>query len=412
MTIANDTHLWPEPGVSRVPYRIYNDPEVYADEQRRLFRGQTWNFLAMDSEIPKPGDYRSTFIGDTPVIVVRGKDGAINALVNRCAHRGNLVCVSRAGNAEQLTCVYHNWSYDLAGNLTSVAFRKGVNNKGGMPADFDMARHGLQRLRCESYGGLVFATFGDKTPPLADYLGEEMRANIDRVVGRRMVLLGTYTQYMANNWKLYIENARDSYHASLLHMFQATFRMNRLSMQGGIKLSNRGWHHVSYSIAASEKGDQEYSGKGLRAVMEGYQLADDSILDRWDEFPCGTTLAIQSIFPNLIVQQIFNSIALRLCLPKGPGACELVWWILGTADDTTDQRAIRVRQSNLIGPGGLISMEDGVVGGWVQRASKNEEGESTLLEMGGRDVEPSREGRATEVSIRGFWNGYRDTMGI
>jgi hypothetical protein len=195
-------------------------------------------------------------------------------------------------------------------------------------------------------------------------------------------------------------------------MFQATFRMNRLNAQGGIKLSNRGWHHISYSIAATDKGDADYKDKGLRAMMEGYQLADDSILDKWDEFPCGTTLAIQAIFPNLIVQQIYNSIALRLCVPKDEGHCELVWYILGAADDTPEQRAMRIRQSNLVGPGGLISMEDGVVGGWVQRASKREEGKSTLLEMGGRDVEPSKEGRATEVSIRGFWNGYRDTMGV
>ena len=412
MTMTNDTRLWPEPGVSQVPYRVYSDPEVYADEQRRIFRGPTWNFLAMESEIPNPGDFRTTYIGDTPVIVVRDKDGQINALVNRCAHRGNLVCITRAGHAEQLSCVYHNWIYDLAGKLTSVAFRKGVNNKGGMPADFDMASHSLQRLRAESYAGLVFATFDAKTPPLVNYLGADMRANIDRVVGRKMVLLGTYTQYMANNWKLYIENARDSYHASLLHMFQATFRMNRLNQQGGIKLSNRGWHHISYSIAATDQGDADYSGKGLRAMMEGYQLADGSILDKWGEFPCGTTLAIQAIFPNLIVQQIFNSIALRLCVPKDEGHCELVWYILGAADDTPEQRAMRIRQSNLVGPGGLISMEDGVVGGWVQRATKREEGKSTLLEMGGRDVEPSKEGRATEVSIRGFWNGYRDTMGV
>src|SRR4029079_12448236 len=128
MTIVNDTRIWPDPGVSRVPYRVYADPEIYAQEQQKLFRGPTWNFLAMASEIPNPGDFRPTDIGATPVIVVRGKDGGINALVNRCAHRGNLVCITRAGNAEQLSCVYHNWTYDLAGKLTSVAFRRGVNN--------------------------------------------------------------------------------------------------------------------------------------------------------------------------------------------------------------------------------------------------------------------------------------------
>jgi phenylpropionate dioxygenase-like ring-hydroxylating dioxygenase large terminal subunit len=344
--------------------------------------------------------------------VLRDEAGAVGALVNRCAHRGNLVCIKRGGNAERLTCVYHNWTYDLHGSLKSVAFGKGVGKKGGMPADFDPAKHGLRRLRAATYRGLVFATFSDAAAPLADYLGAEMRANIDRVVGRRMCVLGTYSQYMRNNWKLYMENVRDSYHASLLHLFFTTFRLNRLSMTGGIKLSDRGWHHISYSIAATDREEEEYAEGKLRSVNDGFRLADRRLLDQWPEYPCGTTLAIQSIFPNFVVQQTSNSIALRLCLPKGPEGCELLWWLLGAEDDTADQRRMRIAQSNLVGPGGLISMEDGVIGSWVQRATKGERADSALLQMGGRTVEPSENSRATEVSIRGFWNGYRDLMGI
>jgi phenylpropionate dioxygenase-like ring-hydroxylating dioxygenase large terminal subunit len=203
---------------------------------------------------------------------------------------------------------------------------------------------------------------------------------------------------------------RDSYHASLLHLFQATFRINRLSMDGGIKLSDRGWHHISYSIGATDREEAEYSADKLRSVSNEYTLSDPSLIDKWNEYPCGTTLAIQSIFPNFVVQQISNSIAVRLCLPKGPEECELLWWVLGTEDDSEAQRQIRIRQSNMIGPGGLISMEDGVVGGWVQRGTRGDKDKSSVLEMGGRTVEPSKESRATEVSIRGFWNGYRDCM--
>ena len=232
------------------------------------------------------------------------------------------------------------------------------------------------------------------------------------VLGREIVLLGTYNQFMPNNWKLYMENVRDSYHASILHMFQATFRINRLSMKGGIRLSDRGWHHVSYSVAETDREEGQYNSKRLLSVKDGYLLADPSLVDGWREFDCGTTLAIQSIYPNFVVQQIYNSIALRLCLPKGPEECELMWWILGYADDSDEEREARIRQSNLVGPGGLISMEDGVVGGWVQRGSKRDPEKTTIVEMGGRDVAPTEEGRATEVSIRGFWRGYRDLMGV
>jgi phenylpropionate dioxygenase-like ring-hydroxylating dioxygenase large terminal subunit len=403
---------WPDDGVSRIPYQIYTDPNNYEREQESIFRGPIWSFVGMGQEIENPGDYQTTYIGDTPVIVLRDLDGEVQVIVNRCAHRGNLVCISKEGTTEELTCVYHNWRYDLQGNLQSVAFGKGVGKTGGMPDDFDQSKHGLQRLRTETYAGLIFATFSDTVAPLGDWLGEEMRENIDRVVGRGMVLLGTYSQYMPNNWKLYMENVRDSYHASILHMFQATFRINRLSMKGGIKLSDNGWHHISYSIAETDREEDQYDSKKLRAVKDGYSLADPTLVKGWREFDCGTTLAIQSVYPNFVVQQITNSLALRLCLPKGPEECELLWWVFGTPEDTDEQRDIRIKQSNMIGPGGVISMEDGVVGGWIQRGTRRDHDKTTIVEMGGRDVASSAEGRATEVSIRGFWRGYRDCMGI
>ena len=358
------------------------------------------------------GDFRTIYIGETPVIVVRDDTGEVRVMVNRCAHRGNLVCVGTEGHVKELTCVYHNWRYDLQGKLINVAFGKGVDGKGGMPEDFELGNFGLQNLKTYSYAGLIFASFSDDPVAFEAFLGHEMLENMERVVGRDMELLGTYTQYMPNNWKLYMENVRDSYHASILHMFQATFRMNRLSMKGGIKLSDNGWHHISYSVAETDKEEHQYNSKTLLSVKDGYLLSDPRLVDMWREFDCGTTLAIQSTFPNFVVQQIYNSIALRLCVPRGPEECELMWWILGCADDTKEQRDVRVRQSNLVGPGGLISMEDGVVGGWVQRSSKQDPEKTTILEMGGRDVAPSEDGRTTEVSIRGFWKGFRDLMGV
>ena len=404
---------WPGEGVSRVPYRIYSDPGIYEAEQDRIFRGPVWHFVMTDREIPEPGDYRRARIGDTPIVLVRGADGAVNAMVNRCVHRGNLVCIDEAGSVDgRLTCVYHNWTYDLSGRLTSVAFQKGAGGKGGMPADFDLSAHRMTPLRAAVYRGLVFVTLSAETPPLEDYLGPEMRANIDRVVGRDMTILGTYTQSMANNWKLYMENVRDSYHASLLHLFFTATRINRLSMEGGIRLSDRGWHHISYSIAATDREEPEYDPEKLRAADDGYDIADPRIVRGWPEYDCGTTLAIQSVFPNFVLQQTLNSIALRICTPNGPDACELSWRILGCADDSEAERAARVHQSNLIGPAGLISMEDGIVGSWVSQGIRRDPDKASLLEMGGRDVAPSPGSRATEVSVRGFWQGYRDLMGI
>ena len=159
---------WPGEDCSRVPYQVYTDPDIYALEQERIFRGPVWNFLALETELPNPGDYKNTWAGGNPIIVVRKPDGAISAVVNRCAHKGALVCYKPHGNVKELTCVYHNWVYDLDGKLTGVAFKRGVGGKGGVPENFDQSQHNLERLRVETYGGMVFGTFSDKTPSFPD----------------------------------------------------------------------------------------------------------------------------------------------------------------------------------------------------------------------------------------------------
>ena len=87
---------WPQQGNARVPYRVFADPEIYRAERDRIFLGASWQYLGLADELPEPGDYKTTFLGETPVIVTRGEDGEIHAMVNRCAHRGNLVCLKSA----------------------------------------------------------------------------------------------------------------------------------------------------------------------------------------------------------------------------------------------------------------------------------------------------------------------------
>ena len=113
---------WPSNGISEVPFRVYTDQDQYRREQERLFLGSTWHYLCLEIELSKPGDFVSTTIGETAVIAVRDAKGAINAFVNRCVHRGNLLCLERAGNVKEFACIYHGWVYNHAGNLTGVAF--------------------------------------------------------------------------------------------------------------------------------------------------------------------------------------------------------------------------------------------------------------------------------------------------
>jgi anthranilate 1,2-dioxygenase large subunit len=405
---------WPAEGNARVPYRMFSDPDIYRAELDRIFRGPTWQYLALGGELPQTGDYLTTFLGETPVIVTRGHDGEIHAMVNRCAHRGNLVCLKRRGHADNLTCVYHAWRYDLEGNLDSVAFRRGIAGKGGMPPSFRLEEHGLKKLRVDKFGDLVFGTLSPEAPPLANYIGNQIGSRIHRVLHGKPKILGTTSQILHNNWKLYFENVRDTYHATLLHSFFTTFRISRLTSEGGVDIAENGAHHASYTRNKLDRVDQATSDQlyaGIPSLRENFRLADPRFLAMAEEFGDDTTTQILSLFPNFVLQQIQNSIALRLVLPKGPDKTELQWTYIGFEEDEPAMTELRLAQANLVGPAGYVSMEDGAVGNFIQRAIPGAEDECSVLEMGGFG-QVSEANRTTEASVRSFWHAYRPLMGF
>jgi anthranilate 1,2-dioxygenase large subunit len=401
--------VWPSNGISEVPFRLYTDPAHYQKEQDLVFKGRTWNYLCLAVELAKPGDYVATTVGETAVIVVRDAAGSINAFVNRCAHRGNLLCLERNGHAKEFSCIYHGWTYDLDGQLTGVAFERGVQRQGGMPPEFRKEEHRLQRLRVAELGGLVFGTFSDATPDLETYLGPDVTRGLLRVMNRTPRLLGRSTQVMPNNWKLYFENVKDTYHASILHLFLTTFRINRLTMPGGIYINRDGGNHYSYAKLDYAAEDADYKAAQLRADSE-FRLQDNSVIESVDEYGDQISVQILTIFPGMVLQQVRNTIAVRVIRPRGVDKAELEWIHLGFDTDDEAMTERRLRQGNLIGAAGYISMEDGCVGGFVQRALQyNDEG-SGIVMMGGHEAE-SQTFRASEAAIRGFWKHYRALMG-
>jgi anthranilate 1,2-dioxygenase large subunit/terephthalate 1,2-dioxygenase oxygenase component alpha subunit len=403
--------VWPDPGLTRVPYALYRDAALYERERERVFMGPIWNYLALECEIPNAGDFKTTFVGDVPVIVVRDAGGAINAFENRCVHRGSLVCLERFGNARALTCVYHGWSYNLEGRLRGVAFQHGVKGAGGMPSEFRREDYRLRPLKVESFAGLVFGSFDPAAAPVADYLGPEIAGRIRRVLPRAPKVLGYFTQVLRNNWKLYIENVKDSYHASILHLFFTAFRTNRLSQSGGIIVGGSGGHHVSYSRLEQPETDRDYDAAALRADTTSFGLKDPALLAGRDEFGDGISLQILTVFPTLVLQQIQNCLVVRQVLPKGRDRAEIVWTYYGFADDDAALTGMRLTQANMVGPAGYISMEDGAVGALIQRALPGAAGDSSVVMMGGSGVE-SQPTRATETSVRGFWKVYRELMQV
>jgi phenylpropionate dioxygenase-like ring-hydroxylating dioxygenase large terminal subunit len=395
-------------GLTRVPFQAYQDPALPDLEQRLLFEGPVWNFLCIETDIPNAGDWRTTFVGRMPVVVVRQDAGAIAAFENRCLHRGALICLDDAGNAKDFTCVYHAWRYDLSGNLKSIAFRNGVNGKGGMPLEFRLEDHATRKLRIATISGLVFGTFSDATPAIEEFIGPEVSSALRLTASRTLQVIGRVTQVLPNNWKLYAENVRDTYHASLLHVFFATFRINRLSQGGGVSVSETGACHVSTTLAPTQEADNSYDG--MRSVDDGLHLSDPSLLDAEDEHGDHVRQQILSVFPSFAMQRTYNIMAIRQFVPRGVDKTDLNWIYLGYADDTPRLRLRRLKQLNLAGPAGFVSMEDGCIGNFVERGAAAAPGGVSLLEMGGAGTE-SQDTRATETAIRGFWKMWRGIMG-
>jgi salicylate 5-hydroxylase large subunit len=399
---------WPDGGTSRVPYWVYTDPDVYRREQERIFQGPTWNYVALAAEVPEPGDFTRTTVGEVPVVVTRDRRGELNVVVNRCAHRGLQFCVAPSGHTTTFTCPYHQWSYDLTGRLLGVPFKKGVNGHGGMPADFRNADHGLTRLQVTDRHGAVFASFDPDPPPFEEYLGATNLGWFDRVfAGRALRVLGYQRQRVPANWKLMFENIKDPYHASLLHVFLVTFGLFRADTPSATQMDPTGQH----SVLVASRGEQKANAATaeMASFRADLRLAGPELLDVVREFPGAATVVMQTIWPNLIVQQQSNTLATRQLVTAGPGAFELHWTFFGYADDDDAMVERRLRQANLMGPAGLVSIDDSEVMRLAQRGFAATDDASAVVEMGGRDTDDA-DHMVTEAAIRAFYTHYRRVM--
>lgn len=395
---------------ARVPYRWYTDPQVYAREMERIFRGRAWCYAALSCEIPRHGDYMTTTIGDAPIVLVRDRDGAINAFENRCAHRGVAFCYKSRGNAKAFQCPYHQWTYNLKGKLIGVPFRQGIAEiGGGMPEDFDLANHPLRRLLVAERNGVVFVSFHDDVEPFEEYLGPAMLPYFDRLFdGRELRLLGYERQVIDSNWKLYMENLKDPYHASLLHVFFATFGLFRFDQPAWVEMDATGRHAI---MAIAARGGQAPTDatKGMKQFRSDLVLQGPELIQPVAEFSGKAIGVMQSLWPNLVIQQQSNTLAMRQIVCKGPSRFELHWTFFGYADDSEEMTGRRLRQANLVGTSGYVSIDDAEVLEFSQKGATPYPDREGVLEMGGTGTE-NQDHHITEVPVRAFWRYYREVM--
>jgi anthranilate 1,2-dioxygenase large subunit len=405
---------WPSADFTSVPYWAFNDPAVYTEERGRLFRGPCWNYLCLEAEIANPGDFVVSYIGDTQVVATRNEEGQLRAFINSCAHRGAQLVRTIRGSALSHTCAYHQWCFDTDGELLGVPQQRGVKGAGGMPKCFRKADHGLTTLRVDSYKGLVFATFDRGAPSLYDYIGPAIRPQIDRIFDRPVRVLGYYRQRVNANWKLYLENVKDPYHAGLLHLFHVTFGIYRPTMTGKVFMDERRGHSVLRTADIDESVEEVDRVYGeSEKYRPDYKLRDPSLFDVRPDYPDHVTNMILTLFPNLMLGQVANTFQIRHVRPKSVDCFELFWTYLGFEDDDDEAFEGKLRQANFIGPAGYISLEDGEAGRLVQTGvAGREPTDTSVVRMGASQGIQDADTLSTEVAIRGFWSRYVDEMGF
>jgi Rieske 2Fe-2S family protein len=214
-----------------LPRALYQGDDLYQAEIDAIFL-RSWLYVGHQSQIPRSGDYFLFEIAGESVIVVRAADGAINALLNVCRHRGSRICDQPEGHEARLVCRYHGWTYGLDGSLRAAAH---------MRPDFDRSSHGLRRVHSRVLEGLIFINFAADAPSFA--LIEQDLLEPLRPYGLPRAKIAHRRNYpIAANWKLTVENYCECYHC--------------------------GPAHPEYSVAHSRAVPVEEFASQLEAVME------------------------------------------------------------------------------------------------------------------------------------------------
>ena len=412
-SMAIEALHWPNDDLSRIPDWIYTSEDILVRERERIFLGKCWNFVALEAELPDVGCFKRSYVGDVPVIVTRTGDDAFNVFENRCAHRGVEFCRELRGKVNEFICPYHHWTYDVTGELIAVPFRRGDKGKGGMPKEFDLGEHNPRQFRVSCRHGVIFATLSDDTEPLEEYLGPETLEQFDVVFsGRELKVLGYYRNRLNGNWKLYHENLKDPYHATLLHVYLATFRLMVAGQKSAMICDEVGRH----ATAASAKDDAIEIGDDLVDEMKGayrvgMDLNDEDFTRYVPEFDSPWTVTMSTIWPNLIVQRELNTLGIRHIVPRGPHALDMYWTMFGYVGDSEEMTKHRMKQGNLMGPSGYLGVDDNEAIKFLQDGFRN-----SMPGEGVVKLDPDNEGGTdtliSEASIRSLYRHYREVMDI
>jgi nitrite reductase/ring-hydroxylating ferredoxin subunit len=383
-----------------ISLRLFTDPEIYRWELERLFT-RAWIVLAHETEVPNPGDYMSRSIGQDPVIISRDEDGAVHVLLNVCAHRGMQVCRAEYGHGSTFRCPYHGWIYGLDGRLKGVPAEREIYGDRLNKSDFR-----LLEARVEVYAGMIWATWDEQAPTLADYLGD-FKFYMDVAFNRSdrgMEAVGPPQRWVIPaNWKYAADQfACDGYHILTLHkalkdlglfgpiedLKQILFGIDVGSRDGhGIRCIHTNWRAIRFNYEKAGDGNGWNDNMTLRDKLR-YVLPAGLTNDMLDQPERNLTPdqlrlltdsppGVGQIFPTAAFINAPNlganglpsaAITWRTWVPRGPGEMEVLYWSMVEKDapDAVKQ-SMRRTTIQMLTSSGLIDQDDAEAWSGTQR---------------------------------------------
>jgi len=336
---------WPAK-INEIPKDIFDREDVFRLELERIFYGPEWHPVAHTGEIPNIGDFKTFHIGERPLLIVHGQDGRVRVFYNACSHRGTLLETNNRGNRTEFECPYHRWLFDSTGAL------RGCPGKDDFAPSFRQEDSGLHELRTAIVGGLIFTTLHEATPDIETWLGRTQPALLQLLGGDgRLRLLGYQKVSYDCNWKAYVDN--DGYHAPLLHL---AFKM--LNWQGG-----------KGSQYATENGHLAFESE-LKVPTNPDFLKDPSLV-AFKGSHTSKGSVIVSLNPLTVMTKHLDMINVRFAVARSLLKTEVHYAYFSHADDDADMVRHRLRQSsNMLGPCGMVSMEDASIFLRVQQGNR------------------------------------------
>jgi fatty-acyl-CoA synthase len=401
----------------RVHGSLYTDPAIFDAELERIWY-RTWVYVGHVSEVSEPNDYVLKSIGPQPVIMSRDRRGAINLLLNRCAHRANLVCDAERGNSSAFRCPYHGWTYSNSGSLLGYPFSGGYGDQ-NIKQELGLARV----PRIDNIHGFVFGSLAEEGPTLRDHLGAAVEA-FDRLArlspgGEVELTTGWLKHRVKANWKMLVENETDGYHPQFVHasIFSVT--------KSGI-----GALYGERSTAVSRDLGGGHTENDLRPEFRriGQPLAwFGTTADRFPEYvermrqvhgDASEEILIDGsphvmIFPNLFIAEI------QLFVIQPLAVDETVQHVTAVQLKGAPDMNRRMLQQTIgsVGPAGFLLADDSEMYERNQRGVMARRPEWLVIRRGMQRERLDDDGRLVgdatdEVPLRAMWRHYRSLMEV